>query len=136
MKDDCCRCERLIADLRAEFEQLREPRKELMREVKEIAEAIGEKNSALLTKIEQQTFGLLADVDRSVQRLFDTLSERLLLPPQRTDEEPPPRPHWRMRSAIRSRPPTGVRRRSRNGGSLWRHGRASARRRRRVTSCR
>jgi alpha-L-fucosidase len=86
MKDGCERCERLIADLRAEFEQLREPRKELMREVKEIVEAIIEdvvaKNSALLTKIEQRTLGLLADVDRSVQRMFDTLSDRLRLPPR------------------------------------------------------
>lgn len=96
MKDDRCeRCERLIADLRAEFEQLREPREELMREVREIAEAIVEdvavKSSALLTKIEQRTRGLLADVDRNVKRLFDALSERLLLPPRRTDKEPPRR---------------------------------------------
>jgi hypothetical protein len=96
MKDDRLeRCERLIADLRAEFEQLR-PREEFVREVKEIVHAIVEdveaKNSDLLTNIEQRSLGLLADVDRRVQRLFDTLSERLRLPPQRTDEEPP-RPH-------------------------------------------
>jgi hypothetical protein len=53
MKDDRCeRCERLIADLRAEIEQLREPREKLMCEVREIAQAISEdvgaKNSALV----------------------------------------------------------------------------------------
>ncbi len=98
MKDDRCeRCERLIAELRAEFEQLRDSREELMCKVEEIVQSISEdveaKTSALLTKIEQRTLGLLADVHRSVQRLFDTLSERLRLPWQRTDEEPPPRPH-------------------------------------------
>jgi ElaB/YqjD/DUF883 family membrane-anchored ribosome-binding protein len=98
MKDDRCeRCERLIADLRAEFEQLRDSREELMCKVEEIVQSISEdveaKTSALLTKIEQRTLGLLADVHRSVRHMIDTLSERLRLPWQRTDEEPPPRPH-------------------------------------------
>jgi hypothetical protein len=95
MKDGCERCERLIAELRAEFEQLRDSREALMRKVEEIVQSISEdveaKTSALVTSVEQRTLGLLADVDRSVQRLFDTLSERLLLPPERIDEEPPRR---------------------------------------------
>jgi F0F1-type ATP synthase membrane subunit b/b' len=89
MSNRCERCEQMAAELRAElraeFDQLREG---LVRRIDEIFDHI----SAAVADIKAINRGLLADVDRSVQRLIDQLSERLLLPPQRTDEEPP-RPH-------------------------------------------
>ena len=75
MDDRCKNCERVAAELRAEFDRLRN-------------EFVA-RNSALLADIEAKSLGLLAKIDLRVQRLFDTLSERLRLPPQRIDEEPP-----------------------------------------------
>jgi hypothetical protein len=97
MKDDCCeRCERLIAELRAEqraeCNQLREglvrPIEGLVRRVDEIFD----QTQAAVADAGARNHVLMADIDRRMRRLLATLSETLLLLPQRTDEEPP-RPH-------------------------------------------
>src|SRR5262245_52399439 len=96
----CENCEKIVAELRAElraeFDQLRN---DFVRRIEEIFDrtqaAIDEveaQSSAAVAEVNAQNRGLLGDIDRRVQRLFDRLSERLHLPPQRTDEGPP-RPH-------------------------------------------
>ena len=96
MDDRCENCERVAAELRTEFDQLR---KEFMRRIEVIFDKTQEaidhveaKSSGLLADIETKNLGLLADVDRRVQRLFDTLSERLQSPLQHRNENPP-KPH-------------------------------------------
>jgi hypothetical protein len=78
--------------MRAEFEQLR---KDLMRRI----EVIFDKTQTVVDSVEARSSDVLTrnlsfwvDFDRRGQRLFDTLSERLQLPLQRMNEEPP-RPH-------------------------------------------
>jgi hypothetical protein len=89
MGDRCEKCEQvaaeLRAELRAEFDQLREG---FVRRIDEIFD----RTSAAVADVEARNLGLIADIDRRVQRMFDRFSERLRLPPQRIDEEPP-RPH-------------------------------------------
>jgi len=94
MKDDRCeKCEQMAAELRAEL------RAEFNRRIDEILDHISAAvadvkaiNRGVMEDIRAINRGLLADVERRVQRLFETLSERWLLP-RRTDEEEPPRPH-------------------------------------------
>jgi hypothetical protein len=96
MGDRCENCERAVAEMRAEFDQLRN---DLVRRIEvlfdktqEAIDHVEAKSSGLLADIETKNLGLLADVDRRVQRLFDTLSERLQSPLQHRNEDPP-KPH-------------------------------------------
>jgi hypothetical protein len=90
MGDRCENCERVAAELRAEFDRLRNEfvhRIEVMLDKTQAAIDYAEgRNSELLTDIETKNLGLLADIDRRVQRLFDTLSDRLQNPSGRTDQ--------------------------------------------------
>jgi hypothetical protein len=79
------KCEQVAAELRAEFDLLRQ---DFVRRIEVILDKTGE----AIDDSEARNLGLIADIDRRMQRLFDRFSERLRLPPQRKDEEPP-RPH-------------------------------------------
>jgi hypothetical protein len=85
MSDRCEKCEQVAAELRAEFDLLRQ---DFVRRIEVILDKTGE----AIDDVEARNLGLIADIDRRMQRLFDRFSERLRLPPQRIDEEPP-RPH-------------------------------------------
>jgi hypothetical protein len=93
MTDRCEKCEQVAAELRAEFDRLREG---LVSGVQDVIDKSGKavdevfaRSAVLLTDIDAKNAGLLADVDRRVQRVFDTLSERLQNPSRRMDEGPP-----------------------------------------------
>lgn len=100
MGDRCEKCEQVAAELRAEFDQLRQDLVSRFEDVtdkaeKAVHETVDEvvaKISVLLTDIGAKNDGLLADVDRRVQRLFDRLSDCLQSPLHRRNEDPP-RPH-------------------------------------------
>jgi hypothetical protein len=93
MGDRCENCERVAAELRAEFDLLRQDfvrRIEvILDKTEEVIDDVEANSSGLLANIETQNLGLLADVDRRFQRLLDTLSERLQNPSRRMDEGPP-----------------------------------------------
>jgi hypothetical protein len=83
MGDRCEKCEQVAAELRAEL------RAEFNRRIDEIFDRI----SAAVAQIEGRGLGLIANIDHRTQHLLDRFAERLLLPPQRIDEEPP-KPHY------------------------------------------
>jgi hypothetical protein len=93
MGDRCEDCERVAAELRAEFDQLRQDfvgRIEvILDKTEETIDDVEANSSSLLADIKTTNLGLLADIDRRFQRLFDTLSERLQNPSRRMDEGPP-----------------------------------------------
>src|SRR5262245_53607144 len=99
MSDRCEKCEQvaaeLRAELRAEFDKLPDG---FVRGIDEnldrsqpAIDKVHAQISAGVANIEARNLGVLADIDRRMQRLLDRLSERLLLPPQEIDEEPPRR---------------------------------------------
>src|SRR5262245_25016916 len=100
MGDRCERCEQVAAELRvelrAEFDQLREGlvrrADEILNQTQAAIDKVEAQSSTAVAEFNAQSRGLLVDIDRRMQRLFDRFAERLRLPPQRIDEEPP-RPH-------------------------------------------
>ena len=86
MGNRCENCERAVAELRAEYDQLRQ---DFMHRVEDVLDQVVAKSSVLLTNMEAKNVDLLAGVDRRVRRLFETLSKRLHLPPRPMNEEPP-----------------------------------------------
>jgi hypothetical protein len=91
MDDRCENCGRVIAELRAEVDQLRGEFVCRFDEIlKDLVDEVETRHLTLLANFETCSLNFVSDVDSRVRGLLDTLAERFQLPLDERGEKGPP----------------------------------------------